>query len=198
MSGTPESKKLVPAKAPAARKAVADRLAEKRNTAAALLALVQFQKLSQAEAWRRLHPLQTDVTDTVARFRTRRLLQWYMMHYPPNFQEALELNHLGRGRILQELQAMLKATRYDTGSKQWVPDWRARGEAVKHMLLLNAITPQGDYLDGAIKDARTKDREIDTGPEFKSPEEWYAMAMKVQAEAEKTYAKPIPPPAAAK
>ena len=96
MGGTQESKELVPAKAPAARKAVADRLAEKRNTGAALLALVQFKKISQAEAWRRLHPLATNVTDTQARFRARRLLQWYLTYYPPNFQQALELNHLGR------------------------------------------------------------------------------------------------------
>ena len=192
MGGTPGSKELVPAKAPAARKAVAERLAEKRNTGAALLALVQFKKISQAEAWRRLHPLATNVTDTQARFRARRLLQWYMTYYPPNFQEALELNHLGRGRILQEMQAALKATKWDKNLKRVVPDWTTRTHARRDLLLLNAITPQGDYLDGAVKDARTKGREIDTGPEFKSPEEWYAMAMKVQAEAEKTYYKQPP------
>ena len=169
MGGTPGSKELVPSKAPAARKAVADRLAEKRNTGAALLALVQFKKISQAEAWRRLHPLATNVTDTQARFRARRLLQWYLTYYPPNFQQALELNHLGRQRILQELQGMLKATRWDKSLKTLVPDWRTRGEAVKHLLLLNAITPQGDYLEGALKDARTKGREIDTGPSSRAP-----------------------------
>ena len=191
MGGTPGSKELVPAKAPAARKAVADRLAEKRNTGAALLALVQFKKISQAEAWRRLHPLATNVTDTQARFRARRLLQWYLTYYPPNFQQALELNHLGRQRILQEMQADAEGhqvrynERFQAGGSR---TGRTRTHAVdEHLLLLNAITPQGDYLDGAVKDARTKGREIDTGPEFKSPEEWYAMAMKVQAEAEKTY-----------
>ena len=35
--------------------------------------------------------------------------------------------------------------------------FRTGALATKHMLLLNAITPQGDYLEGAVKDGRTKD-----------------------------------------
>ena len=148
---------------------MAERLAAKRNRAASLLALVSFEKMSKADAWARLEPGDAGLSDDARRKRAERLLQWYMTYYPPNFQEALELQPPGArphpagaagdaegDAVRRRFQAV------DPGLAHSQRGGEAHDAAERDH-------PQGDYLDGAIKDARTKDREIDTGPEFKRP-----------------------------
>ena len=55
---------------------MADRLAFKRNRAASLIALVQFEKLTKAEAWLRLQPEDAELSSPARRMKAQRTRFW--------------------------------------------------------------------------------------------------------------------------
>ena len=174
-----------------AKRPVDLRIEVKRNLGAALIALMSFAGMTQTAAWRTLHPDQT-ITDMAARDRAARTIAWYTQMYPVSFQQQLDVHHMGRARILQELQKLLKAEKYDRALKRMVPDTKIVDAAVGKLMLLNGITPQGDFLKEAIDDVRRHGGgdDMDTGPEFDTEEAWYERAIKVQKVAEELYEEP--------
>ena len=103
------------------------RYKQKHDDAVSLIALVKLQGLSRPKAWRKLFPQDAEKSDNALALRAGRLERWHRNHFPPNLFEMLTRNHLGIPRVAQELQRMLKATRFDQHSKQREPDWDGHG-----------------------------------------------------------------------
>ena len=89
------------------------RYKQKHDDAVALIALVKLQGLSRPKAWRKLFPQDAEKSDHLLSNRALRLERWHANHFPSNLFEMLTRNHLGIPRVAQEVQRMLKATRYD-------------------------------------------------------------------------------------
>ena len=115
---------------------------KKRKLAGALIALIRFKGMSMQKAWRALHPEHAHLSDPACNARCRKVLKWSDEHYPGDFADKLAQHHLGLDRIMAEVQSLLTATRYDHVLKQHVPDHRARNDGVKHLVLINGITPR--------------------------------------------------------
>ena len=175
------------------------RYKQKHDDAVSLIALVKLQGLSRPKAWRKLFPHDANVSDHLLSNRALRLERWHANHFPSNLFEMLTRNHLGIPRVAQEVQRMLKATRYDPNSKQREPDWKTVTEGVKILCQLWGITSTGTHLDDLRHAARqyigqpTTDapKTIDVGPPPKDLEEYMRMARDVQKRAEERY---LPPP----
>ena len=176
------------------------RYKQKHDDAVALIALVKLQGLSRPRAWRKLFPQDAEKSDNALAKRAGRLERWHANHFPSNLFEMLTRNHLGIPRVAQEVQRMLKATRYDRNSKQREPDWKTVTEGVKILCQLWGITSTGTHLDDLRHAARqyigqpTKDapKTIDVGPPPKTLAEYMGVALEVQKRAEERYL-PIPP-----
>ena len=145
---------------------------KKRGLGVTLMVLIKAQGLTLAEAWRRARPRDVSLTDQVARQRAYRVLVWTNRHYPQDLQTKLRVNHLGEDRIIQELQKMLKAKRYDGVLKDWVPDWRTRGLAVQHLIALNGHSPRAIEQRIAAEARDVTPARIDVGPPIPDQNEW--------------------------
>ena len=148
------------------------RYKQKHDDAVSLIALVKLQRMSRPAAWRKLFPQDAEKSDNALALRAGRLERWHRNHFPSNLFEMLSRNHLGIPRVAQEVQRMLKATRYDPNSKQREPDWKTVTEGVKILCQLWGITSTGNHLDDLRHAARqyigqpAKDapKTIDVGP----------------------------------
>ena len=175
------------------------RYKQKHDDAVALIALVKLQRMSRPKAWRKLFPQDAEQSDNVLSNRALRLERWHANHFPSNLFEMLTRNHLGIPRVVQELQRMLKATRFDPNSKQREPDWKTVTEGVKILCQLWGITSTGNHLDDLRSVARqyigqpatNAPKTIDVGPPPKDLEEYMRIARDVQKRAEERY---LPPP----
>jgi len=163
-----------------------ERLIAKRNLGAAIVALEAFAGATMAQAWKALHP-DAGITDIEARDRAIRAKNWYLEHFPPAFLSVLELNHVGRQRLAQLLQEGARATRYCQYQKKQVPDMKIRMEAAKLIAMCVGITSSGDHVKESLRHSAKSAAEIDAGPQFDDPDEWYRQAQIVEARAQETY-----------
>ena len=176
------------------------RYKQKHDDAVALIALVTLRKMKRPEAWRHLFPVDQDETDQVLSARAYRLERWHRNHFPSNLFEMMTRNHLGIPRVVQEVQRMLKATRFDRHSQQREPDWKTVTEGVRILCQLWGVTSTGNHLDDLRQVARQyigqpasdAPKTIDVGPPPKDLEEYMRIARETQAKAEQRY---LPPPA---
>ena len=162
----------------------------KRNLAAAILALTAFRGMSLAKAWKTLHPGQKDISNVAARDRARRVRDWYLNMFPPSFLSVLELNNAGRERLSQVLAEGMHATRFDRDLQKIVPDIKLRLEAAKLVMTAVGINSQGDHVKESMRQQANSAAQIDAGPKFKDPDEWYRQAMIVEERAQETYVQP--------
>ena len=126
----------------------------------------------------------------IAAFERR--LRWYQDRYPLKWLDMLNINHLGRHRLIQEAQAALKATRYDRHLKKEVPDWGTRTDARRDLAIWNGITPQGDFLREIELTGKGggDGKKLDVGPAPATFEEWMKVALQVHETAMKHHQQP--------
>ena len=160
-----------------------------------LIALVKLQRMSRPKAWRKLFPQDAEQSDNVLSNRALRLERWHANHFPSNLFEMMTRNHLGIPRVVQEVQRMLKATRFDPHSKQREPDWKTVTEGVKILCQLWGITSTGNHLDDLRSVARQyigqpapgRAEDDRRGSAAEDLEEYMRMALEVQKRAEERY-----------
>ncbi|MCY4374463.1 MAG: hypothetical protein OXC31_11870 [Spirochaetaceae bacterium] len=158
--------------------------------AVGLIALWKVMGMTQAEAWRALHPNDAEVSDDAVKMRSHRAIRWFQERYELRWRDLLEMCNLGRFRILHEVEQALKAVTWCRWRKREVPDWKTREGARRDMMVMNGVTSHGDYLKDLALTGKTEQKAIEVGPPPETHEEWMAMALKVDAELRKHYQKP--------
>ncbi len=100
---------------------------------AAIVVLTSYTDMTLAQVWKALHHEDTEIPDVLAAKRAEQVKREYLEHFPPSapFTTLLELNNLGRYRVVQTLQDALLATRWCPHQKKYVPDIEARIGAIK-------------------------------------------------------------------
>jgi len=100
---------------------------------AAIVVLTSYTDMTPAQVWKALHHEDTDIPDVLATKRAEQVKSAYLERFPPSapFTVLLELNNMGRYRLVQFLQEALLATRWCPHQKKDVPDMEARIGAIK-------------------------------------------------------------------
>ena len=157
--------------------------------AVGLISLWKVLGMTQTEAWRAMHPNDADVGDDAVKMRCSRAIKWFRERYELRWRDLLDMCNLGRFRILHEVEMALQATTWCRWRKKEVPDWKARTDARRDMMMMNGITMQTDYLKDLALTGKQDQKAIEAGPPPETHEEWMEMALRVDAELRKHYQK---------
>ena len=157
--------------------------------AVGLISLWKVLGMTQTEAWRAMHPNDEAVSDGAVQVRCARAIKWFRERYELRWRDLLEMCNLGRFRILHEVESALQATTWCRWRKIEVPDWKARTDARRDMMMMNGITMQADYLKNLALTGKADQKAIEIGPPPETHEQWMEQALKVDAELRKHYQK---------
>lgn len=168
--------------------AAALRFARKRDMAIGLIHRIQVQGLSYAEAWRQVNaPKKLTGSDKTHQEQANRLLKWFREHCPPDYEDSLDMANVGIHAIEEDLMLMRKATKYCPHTKRQIPDWKARGDALRIMASINptiirvkraAVVKAAAGVDPDGKHAEEVSA-IVTGEKFATKEEWKAYMQQI-------------------
>ena len=119
-----------------------EKLDRKKRLAVSIFVRVKVENQQPHEAWFSTHP-RSKARRTTATREANRLIRWYRREFPLDMQ-LFTLAGIDWDTLSQSIKELLSATRYYRGEPTDLPDWAARIEGLKKLMIgLGLATPIG-------------------------------------------------------